>query len=220
MKKQQGFTLVETVIALAVTSMLIFVIINFMTNSIVEYSRAGARANLLGEAQVALDIIGNDIRLSGSADDNNRWPDEHAPSAPADKFSWQSDQDTLLLATAAEDSSGSIIFADPLLYISEKNNSIFYLNNGSLYKRVLAAPVDGNSSKTSCPLAQSTLSCPTDKKLLSDVQEFSAKYYNDQNQEVDPVDARSIELYVKLQKTVYGVPISTEYTTRMVFRNA
>lgn len=219
MKKQQGFTLVETVIALAVTSMLIFIILNFMTNSIVEYARAGARANLLNEAQVALDIIGNDIRLSGSADDNNRWQDENSPNSPADNFSWQSDADTLILATAAEDNNKSIIFADPALYISEKNNNIFYLDNGSLYKRVLAASVNNNSATTSCPAPKSTPVCPADKKLLSNIESFNVKYYNDQNQEVDPADARSIELAVKLQATVYGQPISTEYATRMVFRN-
>ena len=96
---QKGFTLVETIIALLVTSALIAIIISFMTNSIVQYAVANSKSDLLNEAQIALDIVGRDIRLSGNADQNNRWPDDNAPGSP-DDFSWESDQDTLILATA------------------------------------------------------------------------------------------------------------------------
>lgn len=219
MKGERGFTLVETIIALSVTTILILVIINFMTNSIVEYARAGARAELLNEAQIALDIATNDTRLSGNADQNNRIPDANAPGAPSNEFSWTSDSDTLILATAAEDSNRDIIFADPALYISEKNNNVYFLNNGTLYKRTLASDVDGNTAKTTCPAALATQSCPADKPLLTNVSEFIVRYYNDQNQEVSPANARSIEVYVKLEKTEYGQPVSIDYTTRMVFRN-
>lgn len=217
--KERGFTLIETMIALSVTALLVGIIITFMTNSIVQYAKTGARSSLLNEAQVGLDIIGNDIRLSGNADLNNRIPDEHAPSAPTNRFSWLSDQDTLILATAAEDSNEKIIFADPALYISQKNNNVYYLSGGSLYKRTLAASVTGNAAKTTCPPSSATANCPADKELLKNVQTFNVKYYNDQNQEVTPSNARSIELYVKLQKTEYKQPISVEYSTRMVFRN-
>lgn len=217
--KERGFTLVETIIAITVTGVLIGVIITFMTNSIVQYAKTGARSSLLNDAQIGLDIIGNDIRLSGNADLNNRIPDEHAPDAPSNEFSWASDQDTLILATAAEDTNKDIIFADPALYISQKNNNVYYLSNGSLYKRTLAADVDDNSAQTTCPPTSATQACPADKELLQNVQTFTAKYYNDQNQEVVPTSARSVELYVKLQKTEYNQPLSVEYSTRMVFRN-
>jgi prepilin-type N-terminal cleavage/methylation domain-containing protein len=125
MKNSRGFTLVETIIALAVTSMLMFIIINFMTNSIVQYAVVNARADLLNEAQAALDIMADDTRLSGNADANNRIPDVYAPLAPTDELSWASDNDTLVLATAVEDINGNIVFADPALYISEKNNYVY-----------------------------------------------------------------------------------------------
>lgn len=217
--KERGFTLVETMIAMSVTAILVGVVITFMTNSIVQYAKTGARSSLLNEAQIGLDIIGNDIRLSGNADLNNRIPDEHAPGAPQNELSWTSDQDTLILATAAEDANKNIIFADPALYISQKNNNVYYLSGGSLFKRTIAAEVTGNSSQTTCPSSSATTNCPADKQLLKNVQTFTIKYYNDQNQEVIPSSARSIELYVKLQKTEYKQPISVEYSTRMVFRN-
>lgn len=218
MKRQSGFTLVESIIALTVTSILVFIIISFMTNSLVGYARANTRSDLLNEAQVALDIIGRDIRLSGNADTNNRWPDAYAPAAP-DDFSWTSDQDTLILATAAEDENRNIIFADPAEYISEKNNNIFFIENNKLYKRVLASPVTGNSAATTCPSAQATPACPADKELLSNITSYTVTYLNEQNQEVIPTEARSIEISVTLLKTQYSQPVSVDYTTRMVFRN-
>lgn len=218
-QQSKGFTLIETLIAMTVTSVLVGVIITFMTNSIAQYAKTGARSSLLNEAQIGLDTIGNDIRLSGNADANNRIIDEHAPDSPGDKFSWESDNNTLVLATAVEDANGNIIFADPALYISEKNNNIYYLDNGTLLKRTLASSVSGNSAKTTCPDSQASSTCPADKKILANVQVFTVKYFDAQNQEVTPTNARSIELYVKLQKQEYGQPISVEYSTRMVFRN-
>lgn len=217
--KNKGFTLVEVVITIGLTALLMGVIITFMTNSIAQYAKTEARSSLLNEAQAGLDLIGNDIRLSGSADANNRISDDNAPNAPDDKFSWESDQDTLILATAVTNNSDEIIFADPALYISEKNNNIYYLSNGTLYKRTLSANVADNSVTTTCPPASANQTCPADKKLLSNVEIFTIKYINDQNQEVIPSNARSIELYVKLSKPQYNQPISVEYSTRMVFRN-
>ncbi len=219
MKRSDGFTLVETVIALAVTSILMFIIIDFMTNSIIQYSDTEIRSQLLNEAQSSLDVISNDIRLSGNTDSNNRWSDNNAPGAPDDTYSWESDSDTFVLASAVEDTSGNIIFEDPALYIPQKNNKVYFINNNTLYKRTIAAPVANNSTKTTCPSNLATSNCPADRVLLNNLNAFSVKYYNSMNQEVTPNDARSVEFYVKLQKIAYGRTISAEYSTRMVFRN-
>lgn len=218
MKNQKGFTLVETIIALVVTSMLVGIIISFMTNSIVQYAVSNARSDLLNDAQNALDVISRDVRLSGNADQNNRWPDDNAPGAPND-FSWSSDQDTLVLGKATEDTGNNIVFADPALYITEKDNVILFIENGSLYKRTLAAPVANNSATTTCPANLASASCPADRLMLENVSGFAVSYLDEQNQEVTPTDARSIEITVNLQKNQYKQPVTASYTTRMVFRN-
>ncbi len=217
--KDNGFTLVELMITIGLMALLMGVVLTFAMNSLVQYAKTEVRTDLLNEAQTGLDVINNDIRLSGNADLNNRISDDNAPGAPDDKLSWLSDSDTLILATATEDTNKNIIFADPALYISEKDNNVYYLDNGTLYKRTLANEVSGNSAKTTCPPPQATETCPADRKLLNNVETFQVKYFNDQNSEVTPTDARSIELFVKLQKTSYGQPLSVEYSTRMVFRN-
>jgi len=211
-----GYTVVELAIGISVTAILMTIVFGFMTSSLLQYSNDTNRANLLNSAQTGFEIITNDIRLSANADANNRWPDSHAPSGD---FSWTSDNDTLVLATATEDVNGNIIFADPANYISQKNNVIYFLQNGTLYRRVLAAPDANNSDKTTCPAAQASPSCPADKIILENILAFNVKYIDEQNAEVSPEDARAIELYTKLEKRAFSEPVSVDYTTRMVFRN-
>jgi len=211
-----GFTITELAITIVVMGILLTLVFGFMTGSLQQYSNDTNRANLLNSAQTGFEVITNDIRLSASADDSNRWPDTNAPGG---SFGWVSDGDTLVLATATEDTSGNIIFADPVNYISQKNNVIYFLSGDTLYRRVLAAPVANNSDKTTCPAAQSSADCPADKEVLSNIKQFSVKYIDEQNAEVAPQDARAIELYAKLEKKAFSEPVTVDYTTRMVFRN-
>lgn len=215
----QGFTIVEGLVGITVTVMLLMVIMNFMANYFRQHAINNARSELLASSQRALDVIGQDIRLSASADQNNRWQDPFAPSAPDNQLSWQSNSNTLVLATAAEDDAGNILFADVSQYISEKNNNIFFVTGGKLFKRSLAAPVEGNKTTTSCPSVAISPSCPRDNMLAENVSGFIISYLNGDEQIVDPADARAVELSITLSKDAFGEEISAEYTTRMVFRN-
>lgn len=213
---QKGFTVTEVAISISVAAILMTLIFGFMTSSLVQYTNDTNRANLLNSAQTGFEIITNDIRLSANTDTNNRWPDTYGPSGT---FSWASDDDTLVLATAAEDTNGNIIFADQANYISQKNNVVYFLENGTLYRRVLASSDSNNAAKTTCPANQASGSCPADKIILENVKEFRVKYIDEQNVEVAPTDARAIELYAKLEKQTFSEPVTVDYTTRMVFRN-
>lgn len=219
-RAEAGFTVPEVLVTLVIAGLLISLIIGFMINSLSRYGIAGARAELLNEAQVALDITSNDIRISANADANNRYNDSNAPSAPSNLLSWQSNSTTLVLATAAQDSSRNILFSDASKYISQKNNIIYFVKNKTLYRRVLAAPVTGNVAKTTCPSASATTSCPADKALINNVDTFTIKYFDKQGAEVTPTSARSVELYIKLNVVRFPNSVIAEYKTRMTFRNA
>lgn len=219
MKSCRGFTTVELTIAVSVVSILIITVLVFFATNLRQYAIVNARADLLNEAQITLESINEDIRLSADADEHNRWEDEHAPEA-GNMFSWTSDTDTLILATAAMDRNGNIIFSDPAQYISWKNNHIYYLNGDVLYRRILAAPIEGNTATTTCPAEAATKSCPADKVMLNrTVDKFVVRYIDGNNQEVAPTDARSIELEIGISRRAYGQKITAEYKTRMVFRN-
>jgi type II secretory pathway component PulJ len=214
-----GFTLVEAMVSLVVTTVIVLVITNYMIGNIQQSALASSRDSLIKETEQSLDLVTNDVRLSANADDNNRWPDANSPGGSANQYGWQSNGSTLVLATAAQNSAGNILFEDPKNYITEKNNIVYFTQNGTLYKRTIAASVSGNAAATSCPAAKASSSCPADKELLHNVKSFSVSYLNGQNQAVSPDDARSVEVHVTTSKNVFGQPINADYTTRMVFRN-
>jgi prepilin-type N-terminal cleavage/methylation domain-containing protein len=215
---QKGFTLLELMVATMVTSMLIILIMTFLVNTVAKNATETARADLLREAQLTLDNIGREIRMSANADEQNRWEDENAPNAPTDLYSWESDADTLILATAATDSGNNVLFSDPLHYVTNKNNNVYFIQDGTLYKRTLADPVTGNATETSCPAGPSD-SCPDDRELVHNVTNFSIRYFDNQDNEVLPAQARSIELSLAMGIVKYGENINVDFSTRTVFRN-
>lgn len=216
---QKGFTLVELLVATAVTGILIVVIMSFMSDSLVQIDMGNKRADMLQDAHFALDAAVGDIRLSSHALENNRWPDEYAPGAPNDEYSWQSSASAIILSSAAVDSNRDVLFEDALHYTSYKNNRIYYVTDGVLYRRTLAAPIAGNAASNTCPASNATSSCHADSVLARNVQSFAVRYYNADNIEVAPVDARSVELTLTLHTEPYGRPLDATYTTRTVFRN-
>lgn len=217
--EQSGLTIIELLIALVITAFLTTIVVSFSVDKLEQNSIQNTQYQLLTNAETGLDRITTDIRVASAADDNNRYQDPNAPGAPANELSWASNSGTLILATAATDSQGNIIWSDSKDYVSAKNNIIYYLNKGSIYRRVLADSVSGNSAITSCPASDATASCPADSDILDNVSSFSVEYFNSEDQQVDPADARSIQVSVVLNVRKYNQNISASYTTRMVFRN-
>lgn len=216
---ENGFSIVELTVVITVTTILILIIGTFLLNNLQQSTLATAKSNMLHEAQHSLDLAANDIRLSATADTSNRWPDTNSPDGSSNPLSWESNDDTLVLASAAEDSSGTVIFTDAKNYITEKNNIVYFVRDGTLYKRTIASTAPNNSAKTTCPADQATAECPADKKLLNNVTEFGVSYKDGEDNAVAPSSARSIELDVTVSKPMYQKDISVSYTTRMVFRN-
>ncbi len=217
---QRGYTLIELLVATVITSILLVGIMTFLVTTMVNNSARDARADLLREAQLALDVMVKDIRLSANVDDNNRIEDPNSPNAVATNgFGWESDASTLILATAVEDNSGNLIFQDVTHYITEKNNLIYYVQDGILYKRVLAAGVANNASTSTCPPDQADATCPADRLSVKDVSSLQFRYYDADNNEVAPSNARSVEATLSLHAVKYGRDIDVSYSTRTVFRN-
>lgn len=214
-----GFTLVELIITMVLIGILSLTLPNFIATWLQASSLGQARSDLLGNAENALDTVNKDIRLSGAADQNNRWADPNAPGAPTNDYSWQSSGSTLVLAKAAVDSGNNIIFSDPAKYISQKDNQIYYVSGSTLYRRTIASSDPNDAAITTCPPAIATSSCPADKTIATGVTTFSVQYYDANEQQVTPSSAHSIQLAITLQDKVGSKTISASYNTRMVFRN-
>ncbi len=215
----RGFTTVELLVVVTVTTILIIIVGTFLITNLQQSTLATAKGNMLYETQQSLDLAANDIRLSSNADTNNRWPDANSPGGSGAPMSWQSNNNTLVLATAAENSTGTIIFADSKNYITEKNNIVYFVKDKTLYKRTIASSVANNGEKTSCPKSSSSTACPADKELLHNVTAFTVTYKDGQDTTVSPTTARSVELAVTVSKPMYQRDVSVNYKTRMVFRN-
>lgn len=214
-----GFTMVEVLVTVSVTTTVLLVIGTFMTHSLQTTTLETANATILHEVQLTLDAVANDVRLSANADQNNRNPDANSPGGSANQFGWASDTSTLVLATAATTSSHNIIFSDPANYVTTKNNIVYFVSDGTLYKRIIAASATGNSAKTTCPATKVTETCPGDKELLHNVSVFGIRYVDGSNNTVLPTSARSVEISLTAARTQYKQTQSASYTTRMVFRN-
>lgn len=211
-----GYTLVEVVITLSVIGILLGIVGNFAVSALTQTTVESVRASQLGQSQIAMDKVINDIRLSAGADIVNRWSD---PNNPSGSYAWQANANTLLLSTVVMDPSDNVIFADASKYISEKNSVVYFVQNRTLYKRTLASTVAGNVAKTTCPAAAASNACPADSLMLNDVTSFKLKYLDNNNAEVTPTDARSVELSVEASTKRFGQQIKSSYTTRAVFRN-
>lgn len=217
---QTGFTLTELLIAISVTSIVFIGIMNFLVRSIADNSVRQTKAELLRDAQLSLDVMTKDIRLSGNVSAANTVSDPNSPNAESTfGRGWESSSDILILSKSAEDNNRSILFEDPNRYVTEKDNIVYFINNGNLYKRTIAAEVDDNKVKTSCPEAEANSECPKDIELVKNVESISLKYFDGINSEVEPDQARSVEATLILSSNKFGRQIRAEYTTRTVFRN-
>jgi len=214
---QKGFTLPELVITMVLMMIISLMLANFIITWLAASTLAQARTDLLTNAENALDTITEDIRLSGSADQNNRWPDVNGPGG--NQFGWTSNSSTLVLARVSENSAGNIIFSDASQYITQKYDEIYYLSNGTLYRRTIKSTDTNDSAVTTCPPASATASCPADKTIATNVSNFSVAYYDADLNTVTATDARAVQLSITMSKKVNGKDVSASYNTRMVFRN-
>lgn len=218
-RNQAGFTMVEVLVAVSVTTIIVLVITDFMMRNIQTSTLETSKAAILREVQLSLDEVNADIRLSANADLVNRNADNNSPGGTANVYGWTSNASTLVLATAATNTSGAIIFSDAANYITTKNNLVYFVSGGTLYRRTIAVNTNGNSARTSCPAAKVSPACPPDKELLHNVKNFSIRYVDGDSNSVTATSARAIELSLTASKTQYKQTQSASYTTRMVFRN-
>ncbi|HSX35762.1 MAG TPA: type II secretion system protein [Patescibacteria group bacterium] len=216
-RAEGGFTLIELLITMLIVSILALSLANFITTWLQASSLAQSRSNLLTTAENALDTISNDIRLSGSTDQNNRWADANGPGGQ--QYGWTSGSQVLVLAKAAVDRNSDIIFSDPAKYISQKDNEIYYLSSGKLYRRTLKSNSASDAAVTTCPQGSATPSCPADLTIATGVSSFTLTYYDADENVVTATDARSVQISITLSSKQGSKAATASYTTRMVFRN-
>ena len=216
-RNQKGFTLVELIVVMTVVSILSITVTNFIVDWTKSSTLAEARSSLLTSAETSMDTITNDIMLSGSVEQNNRWPDANGPSG--NQYGWTSNSSTLVLAKVATNSTDTIIFSDPAEYITQKDDIIYFLSGTTLYRRTLASTSTGDEAVTTCPSSDATSTCPADMVVATGVSSFTLAYYDDNGAATDTSSARSVQVGLTLSSKIDSQTINASYSTRMVFRN-
>jgi prepilin-type N-terminal cleavage/methylation domain-containing protein len=211
-----GYTLVELLVTMIIISILSLGIVSFFTGWLQVESLAQSRSDLLLTAENALDMITNDIKLSGEVDINNRWADQYAPGG---SYGWASGSQVLVLAKIATDKSNNVIYSDASKYISQKDNEVYFLSGTTLYRRTLQSDDPTDAAVTTCPAADASPSCPADTVVATGVSNFSVTYYDADENIVAPSSARSVQLSITISSSTGGKKTSATYATRMVFRN-
>lgn len=214
---ERGMTIMELIVSITVIGILTVLMMNFVAGHIADNAIKNAQSDLQLQTQLALDTIDREIRQSANIDGNNRWEDAYPPTSD-DAYSWSSDADTIILADPVINTSDNVVFEDPQNYISYKDNVIYYLNDATLYKRILAAPVPNNKRQTTCPPSAS--SCIHDDPLLAaHIENFSVTYYDANEAEVTPANARAVKVSLKVSRKVFKRTLTVEQSVQSVFRN-
>ena len=216
-KQTAGFTVLELLIAISVSSILVIGLLTIVINRFIEIRRIDTRSNMQIDARDSLQIMSNDLKESSGVDATERWTDIYEPTNPNN---WVSDTDTLILTSPAYDNNNNPLFEDPNLYITHKNNHIYFVDNNTLYQRTLADPVANNAAKTTCPEISSSDSCPADKKLAENVVEIAFEYNDSQGNAVTDEDtARSVKIDITFSKNIFNSDETITRSIESVMRN-
>lgn len=214
---QTGFTITELVLAIAVAGILAVAIFEATFDYYTDVSRAQTSTDLALSSQSILSQMTSDIRLADAISNTNSITDPNAPSG-----GWQTSNpsNVIIIESPALNSSRDIIY-DPDTGFPYRNEFIYFVSGGSMYKRVLAnTAAAGNTAVTTCPADKSSASCPPDALFSDHVNNLSFTFYDSSdNTTADATQARSVLLEVDLGQDVYGRNVALNNQARITLRN-
>jgi prepilin-type N-terminal cleavage/methylation domain-containing protein len=131
---EQGFSLLELLLTIAISSVLILAVGNFTVTSIVGSNQDYNKTLVLSNAKEAVSIVARQIKAAKSVQPNNTLPDPNAPGAPGNLYSWSGaagNAATLILAVPSRDGNNNLIYADTLHNSLYTDDVIFYLDTAT-----------------------------------------------------------------------------------------
>lgn len=220
---QRGVSLVEVIVASLIIGILAAVVSEFYVQRLIDYARSNTLLILQSNTKQALESVQRDIRSARSISATNQWPDLNGPGG--NQYGWNSSSGSpsvLVLAVPAKYPDGELIYADGTHDALETNDVIYYINGAqkTLYRRVIANPVDNNAALTTCPAAIATATCPADGKVIEDVANLTANYYDSGNVVTAiPSLAYSLEITLTQSRYNFGRTYTNSLKSRGTLRN-
>ena len=198
MKHSKGFTLVELMVTMAVGAVLVVASVGLYLTVLGQSPIVKTRNTLSTNLQNALNRINDDVRRSSNVTTYNMIPDPNAPTSLTgyenvpgpdpdtnDQYYWRMGENRLLINQTPVTSSGDPIYDNTQYAVGKKNTIVYYVRNGALYRRVIAAPYGTNSATTNTCTRVSEGGCVTsDIKLVDNLKSslgnaaFKVIYYD------------------------------------------
>jgi prepilin-type N-terminal cleavage/methylation domain-containing protein len=215
--KKSGFTLVELLVVISVTTILVTTFSAAALNYFDTISKTDASIEMTNDSQDLLRNTVNNIRIGDGVRQTNTITD---PNAPTGGWNTGNTNFVIVIAIPAIDSSRNYII-DPSTGSPYMNELVYYKNGTALTERVLANPnASGNNIKTTCPANLVTTSCPADKVLANYVSSMIFTFYDQNNTlTTDPTQARSIKIDLSMTHPIFGTPLTLNNSIRVTLRN-
>lgn len=214
-KSNHGYTVVELMIAIAVSSLVITVLSSMTLTMYRQILISRTTSELNSESQILLHSIVEDTRLAGGLSTTNTITDNNAPSG-----GWVTNDpsNVLIINTPSTDSSANVLY-DAASGLPYKNELIYFSSGKYLYKRVLKnESAIGNTAVTTCPASNSN--CRADRIFTENLKDLTFTFYDENDQSTsDATSARSVSLSVVLEKQTSGKYINVSNSMRTTLRN-
>lgn len=218
MKHQQsGFSLVELLMAVAISSILSTVLVAFTLTYVADVFRSRTAAELAVESHFVLQTMIEDIRLADGIAISNDITDVNAPVGG---WTTSDTSNRIIINSPAITSSRDIIYDESTGY-PYRNQFIYFISGTILYKRVLSnTGASGNSAVTTCPPSSVSSSCPGDKDYTSNIENLTLVFYDIDNiVTTDPAAARSVKIGIVMSRKTFGKSITLNNTIQTTLRN-
>lgn len=232
-----GFTIVELMVAVAIMAILGVSVVGFASEQLRIYSVANTRTILAAEVQQQLQGISDDIRSSNGVAQYNGIPDNNAPqtlqftgtTGPADqKYYWRSASGQLVLERVPVTAANEPIYDNATTRTGKKDYIIYYVRDGSLYRRIVPADYPTNKEViTNCASNYSAGGCDSDRRLTSNlrggVNGFQVTYLAKNGSTVptaDPTTVQTVSVKLDTETKRSGQTIQVDDTAQIGFRTA
>lgn len=199
---QEGFTIVELLVGVAITTILSIVLVAYMVATLSQTAISSTRSQLSSALQTALTRINDDVRNSSGVMPYSLAIDPNAPSGGE----WSTSSTVLILGSKAIKTDGNQYTNTSFAY----DSIIYYIKDGSLFKRIVAYQDPDNRNQTAtCPGVTTAGGCSSDTLLASNVATLSFVYYTKIGDvTTDPMNVASVRTNATLQTSQSGQSVS------------
>ena len=194
----RGFTIVELMVVVVVVGLLSAVIFGPLSNLYSAFFSAQQKIVQTTDTQNALNSIEHEIAIASGFYAANSVADPMGPNNNADGVQWRWDGSnsgggassrvlitgsyaTSILENLDTTGARTLIYSSPGCITPVVNNKIYFVKNGSLYRRTLKNPGSTCSSmaqRQTCAAGVTNAACAgTDAKIVSGVTNFTINYY-------------------------------------------